>query len=192
PTVVENRALYYYKEAKEKLGIDGKPVLLGPITFVALAKGYDKEGFEQTVEKFIPLYTQILQELKEAGATWVQIDEPIFYTNVTEETVALADKVYGTFAEEDHELNIMFETYLEKIFHYEKLNQLPVKAIGLYFVHGDSISLLKRHGIPKDNALAGGIVDGRNVRRADLKEKWTDLETITQYVHAEQLIIQPS
>src|SRR5699024_2104811 len=79
-TGVENRALYYYKEAKEKLGIDGKPVLLGPITFVALAKGYDKEGFEQTVEKFIPLYTQILQELKEAGATWVQIDEPIFST----------------------------------------------------------------------------------------------------------------
>src|SRR5699024_11835846 len=70
-------------------------------TFVALAKGYDKEGFEQTVEKFIPLYTQILQELKEAGATWVQIDEPIFSTNVTEETVALAEKVYGAFAEED-------------------------------------------------------------------------------------------
>src|SRR5699024_1110024 len=100
PTVVENRALYYYKEAKEKLGIDGKPVLLGPITFVALAKGYDKEGFEQPVEKFIPLYTQILQEQKEAGATWVQMDEPILSTNVTEETVAPADKVYGALAEE--------------------------------------------------------------------------------------------
>ena len=192
PTVVENRALYYYKEAKEKLGIDGKPVLLGPITFVALAKGYDKEGFEQTVEKFIPLYTQILQELKEAGATWVQIDEPIFSTNVTEETVALADKVYGAFAEEVPELNIIFQTYFEKIFHYEKIIQLPVKAIGLDFVHGDSISLLKRHGFPKDKVLAAGIVDGRNVWRADLKEKLTELETIKQFVHDDQLIIQPS
>src|SRR5699024_9917243 len=120
PTVVENRALYYYKEAKEKLGIDGKPVLLVPITSVALGKAYDKEGIEQTVEKFIPLYTQILQELKEAGATWVQIDEPIFSTNVTEETVALAEKVYGAFAEEVPELNIIFQTYFEKIFHYER------------------------------------------------------------------------
>src|SRR5699024_3631371 len=117
-TVVENRALYYYKEAKEKLGIDGKPVLLGPITFVALAKGYDKEGFEQTVEKFIPLYTQILQELKEAGATCVQIDQPTFSTNVTDETVALPDKEYGTFAEEVPKLNIIFHTYCETMSHY--------------------------------------------------------------------------
>src|SRR5699024_4606603 len=116
-TVVENRAVYYYKEAKEKIGIDVKHVLLEPVTSVALVKGYDNEEFEQTVEKFIPLYTQILQELKEAGATWVQIDEPIFSTNVTEETVALADKVYGAFAEEVPELNIIFQTYFEKIFH---------------------------------------------------------------------------
>lgn len=39
PTLVENRALYYYNEAKEKLGIDGKPVILGPITFLKLSKG---------------------------------------------------------------------------------------------------------------------------------------------------------
>src|SRR5699024_12040756 len=123
------------------------PVLLGPITFVALAKGYDKEGFEQTVEKFIPLYTQILQELKEAGATWVQIDEPIFSTNVTEDTVALADKVYGTFAEEVAELNIIFQTYSESILHYAKSIQLPLNASALDYVHRDSIRLLKRHGL---------------------------------------------
>src|SRR5699024_682286 len=70
--------------------------------------------------------------------------------------------------------------------------QLPVKAIGLDFVHGDSISLLKRHGFPKDKVLAAGIVDGRNVWRADLEEKLTELETIKQFVHDDQLIIQPS
>src|SRR5699024_11484122 len=83
-------------------------------------------------------------------------------------------------------------SYFEKIFHYEKIIQLPVKAIGLDFVHGDSISLLKRHGFPKDKVLAAGIVDGRNVWRADLKEKLTELETIKQFVNDDQLIIQPS
>src|SRR5699024_9891139 len=45
PSLVENRALYFYQEAKEKLGIDGKPVLLGPITFLKLSKGYDESQF---------------------------------------------------------------------------------------------------------------------------------------------------
>src|SRR5699024_11812796 len=83
-------------------------------------------------------------------------------------------------------------TYFEKIFHYERIIQLPVKAIGLDFVHGDSISLLKRHGFPKDKMLAAGIVDGRNVWRADLSEKLTELERIKQFVNYDNLIIQPS
>src|SRR5699024_12366618 len=89
-------------------------------------------------------------------------------------------------------LIIIFQTYIEKIFHYVKIIQLPMKAIGLYFVHGDSISLLKRHRFPKDKVLAAGIVDGRNVWRADLKENLSELETIKQFVHDDQLIIQPS
>lgn len=83
PELLENRALTYYNEAKEKLGIDGKPVLVGPITYIKLAKGYEEADFSKWVDTFIPLYVQILQELKEAGATWVQIDEPIFSTNVS-------------------------------------------------------------------------------------------------------------
>src|SRR5699024_8140711 len=46
PSLVDNRALRFYNEAKEKLGIDGKPVLLGPITYVTLAKGYEESEFE--------------------------------------------------------------------------------------------------------------------------------------------------
>lgn len=192
PSVVENRALHYYKEAKEQLGIDGKPVLLGPITYVALAKGYEESEFTKTVEAFIPLYTQILQELEAAGASWIQIDEPIFSTNVNEETVALAETVYGEFVKDVPNLNIIFQTYFEKVFYYERITQLPVKAIGLDFVHGDSLELLKKHGFPKDKVLAAGIVDGRNVWRADLSEKLTKLETIKQFVHDDQLIVQPS
>lgn len=192
PTLVENRALRYYNEAKEKLGIDGKPVLLGPITYVALSKGYDESAFASLVEKFLPLYTQILQELAEAGASWVQIDEPIFSTNVSEDFVALAEKVYGEFAEKAPGIKVIFQTYFEKLFHYEAITKLPVAAIGLDFVHGDSLNLLKTYGFPKDKVLAAGIIDGRNVWRADLEEKLTTLETIKQFVQGDQLIVQPS
>jgi len=85
PKLVDNRALNYYKEAKEKLGIDGKPVILGPITFLKLAKGYDDSEFAQLVDRFIPLYVEQLKQLQVAGAKWVQIDEPMFVTKVDEE-----------------------------------------------------------------------------------------------------------
>ncbi len=192
PELVENRALTYYKEAKEKLGIDGKPVLLGPITYLQLSKGFEADEFAGLVETFTPLYVQILQELQEAGARWVQIDEPIFATNVDEEVIAAAEKVYATFAEEAPGINIIFQTYFEKVSHYERIAALPVKGLGLDFVHGDSLELLKTYGFPKDKVLAAGVVDGRNVWRADIGEKLTTLETIKQFVQDDQLIIQPS
>ena len=77
PKLVENRPLAFYKEAKEKLGIDGKPVILGPVTFIKLAKSSGEENFATLLQQFTPLYIQVLKELAEAGAKWVQIDEPI-------------------------------------------------------------------------------------------------------------------
>ena len=72
PFLVENRPLTFYKEAKEELGIDGKPVLLGPITFLKLGKGYEHAEFPQLLQAFLPLYIQVLQELQDAGVNWVQ------------------------------------------------------------------------------------------------------------------------
>jgi len=192
PRLVENRSLTYYNEAKEKLGIDGKPVILGPITYLQLSKGFEADDFDALVDTFTPLYVQILEELQTAGATWVQIDEPIFSTNVDETVIVAAEKVYQTLAKNVPGINIIFQTYFEKVFHYERIVNLPVKAIGLDFVHGDSLSLLKTYGFPKDKVLAAGIVDGRNVWRASINEKLTMLETIKQFVHDDQLIVQPS
>src|SRR5690625_3363857 len=192
PRLVENRSLTYYNEAKEKLGIDGKPVILGPITYLQLSKGFEADDFDALVDTFTPLYVQILEELQTAGATWVQIDEPIFSTNVDETVIVAAEKVYQTLAKNVPGINIIFQTYFEKVFHYERIVNLTVKAIGFDFVHGDSLSILKTYGFPKDKVLAAGIVDGRNVWRASINEKLTMLETIKQFVHDDQLIVQPS
>ncbi len=192
PTLVDNRPLALYKEAKEKLGIDGKPVIVGPITYIKVSKGYEEADFSALVKTFTPLYVQVLKELAEAGATWVQIDEPIFSTNVSDEVVAAAKEVYETFAKEVPGIKIIFQTYFERIFSYEEIIKLPVSGFGLDFVHGDSLEQLKTHGFPKDKVLAAGVVDGRNVWRSDLEEKYTLLESIKQFVNEDQLIVQPS
>src|SRR5690625_4537840 len=192
PTLVENKPLTFYNEAKEKLGIDGKPVLLGPITYLKLSKGYEEDDFSKLIEQFLPLYVQVLKELAEAGATWVQIDEPIFSTNVSAEVVDYAKEVYEAFHKEVPEINVIFQTYFERIFHYEEIIKLPVQGIGIDFIHGNSLEQLKTYGFPKDKVLAAGVINGRNVWRANLEEKYTLLETIKQFVAGEQLIIQGS
>lgn len=192
PVLTENRPLAFYQEAKEKLGIDGKPVILGPITYLKLAKGYDAEDFPKLLEAFVPLYIQILKELEDAGASWVQIDEPIFGTNLSEELINAARQVYEQFSKEAPKLKLILQTYFEHIVNYKEVAAFPVHAIGIDFVHGNSLELIKQDGFPADKVLAAGIIDGRNVWLANLKNKWELLENIKQYVKQDQLIIQPS
>src|SRR5699024_9974017 len=171
PELVDNRPLEFYKEAKEKLGIEGKPVILGPITYVKLSKGFENKDFKSVLDKFVPLYTQVLKELADAGAEWVQIAEPILSTSDADDVVQYAQEVHETFNKEVAGIKVVLQTYLERIFDYKEITSLPVQGIGIDFVHGDSLSQLKEAGFPSDKVLAAGIVDGRNVWRANLEEK---------------------
>lgn len=67
PVLTENRPLAAYREAKEKLGIEGKPVIVGPLTFLKLSKGYQPSETDAWLERLLPLYVQILQELAQEG-----------------------------------------------------------------------------------------------------------------------------
>ncbi|MED1607626.1 5-methyltetrahydropteroyltriglutamate--homocysteine S-methyltransferase [Cytobacillus kochii] len=194
PTLAENRPLAFYKEGKEKLEIDGKPVILGPITFVKLSKGYKESEFKSIVNQFVPLYAQILKELQQEGALWVQIDEPILATTLTEEDISLYQAVYQTLHEAAPQINIILQTYFESITYYEAVTSLPVQAIGLDFVHdaGQNLASLQKFGFPSDKVLAAGVIDGRNIWGAKLDNKLSLIEEITEIVPKDRLIIQPS
>lgn len=192
PKLIENRPLFFYKEAKEKLGIDGKPVILGPVTYLKLSKGYEEKDFSNLLDTFVPLYEQILQELEEAGATWVQMDEPIFGMNVSKEVIDEAKQVYTKLNQAAPGLKLILQTYFEHIVHYEEVVHLPVQAIGLDFVFGDSFELIKKYGFPEDKVLAAGIINGRNVWRTNLEEKLNELEEIQTFIKNSELIVQPS
>lgn len=59
----DNRPLRLYEEAKQELGVDGKPVILGPYTFLKLAKGYTQEQFATILKQLVAPYVQLLSEL---------------------------------------------------------------------------------------------------------------------------------
>ncbi|ODG92190.1 MULTISPECIES: 5-methyltetrahydropteroyltriglutamate--homocysteine S-methyltransferase [Bacillaceae] len=194
PTLVENRPLEFYKEAKQKLNIEGKPVILGPVTFVKLSKGYNENDFKSVVNQFVPLYAKILHDLQKEGVEWVQIDEPILSTSISKEEVALFNDVYQTLREAAPNIKLILQTYFESIDNYQDVISLPVDGIGLDFVHdnGQNLASIKKYGFPKDKILAAGVIDGRNIWRANLNDKHSILTQITEFVSKEQVIVQPS
>ncbi|KIL47191.1 5-methyltetrahydropteroyltriglutamate--homocysteine S-methyltransferase [Jeotgalibacillus soli] len=190
----ENKPLQAYREAKDKLGIEGKPVIVGPYTFIKLAKGYEDKELPQFILELLPLYEQLLKELEQDGVKWVQIDEPILVTSITHDEMKTVEFIYKKLNEAAPDLSIMLQTYFDAVEWYEEVMKLPVQGIGLDFVHGGEKTLasLKAYGFPKDKVLAAGVIDGRNIWRADLKKKYDLIQTITAIVPNERLLVQPS
>lgn len=218
PFLAENRPLKYYLEAKEELGIDGKPVIVGPLTFLKLAKDYEENQpteqsqcecgcghdhgngaieqseFKKLLDKLVPLYQQILSELADAGAKYIQIDEPVLTGDFDTQELGYLKDTYAKFREAAPDVNLILQTYFESVEDYQVLTELPVDVIGLDFVHdfGENLAAIKEIGLPADKKLAVGIVDGRNIWRSDLTVKLALLEEITAVIPKEQLILQPS
>ncbi|MRD45583.1 5-methyltetrahydropteroyltriglutamate--homocysteine S-methyltransferase, partial [Bacillus thuringiensis] len=61
PVLTENKPLAAYREAKDKLGIEGKPVIVGPLTFLKLSKGYAASETDAWLDRLLPLYAQVLK-----------------------------------------------------------------------------------------------------------------------------------
>lgn len=194
PTLVRNRPLEAYREAKTELGIEGKPVIVGPYTFVKLSKHYGNRSFADWVRQFVPLYARILQELEAEGVRWVQLDEPCLVMDIPAEDMELITDVYEQLHQAAPQLHLLLQTYFEGIEHYEQVVSLPVQGIGLDFVHGYETNRanLTRWSFPQDKWLFAGIIDGRNVWAADQEQKCNLLSELLQYVTSSRLSIQPS
>ncbi len=194
PKLVENRPLTLFKEAKEKLGINGKPVILGPITFIALSKGIDDHKGNILLQKLVPLYIEMLQQLEEAGAEWIQLDEPILVKELDDARLQQLKEVYSALSQAVSKSKIILQTYYEAVEHYEEIINLPVAGLGLDFVHDNGVNLerLENSGFPKNKVLAAGIIDGRNVWKTNLHKKSKIIDRLIKIVGKDHLIIQPS
>ncbi|WP_312754621.1 5-methyltetrahydropteroyltriglutamate--homocysteine S-methyltransferase [Rummeliibacillus suwonensis] len=192
--LTENTILKAYKEAKEELGIEAKPTIIGPYTFSRLTKGYDAKTEPEYILKLIPLYIQVLKQLVEAGAEWIQIEEPSLVTTLDKADIATVKEIYSQIVEEVPNAKILLQTYFESVSFFEEIVNLPVAGIGLDFVHGykGNMDALRKFGFPKNKVLAAGIINGRDIWRADLAEKYNTLQAIQQLSKCENIWIQSS
>ncbi len=194
PVLTSNKPLEAYRFARDRAGIEGKPVVVGLFTFLKLSKGFPASRLADQAERFLPVYVQMLKELDREGVKWVQIDEPSLAMDMTEAEIEVAESIYRAIAKEVTSLNIMLQTYFEAVDHLPRMVTWPVHGIGLDFVHdnGQNLTMLESIEWPANKVLGAGIVDGRNVWRSDLDEKRRLIERIVNRVPADRIILQPS
>lgn len=174
----------------QSLNINAHPVIVGPITFVKLSKG-GTQSFEEKVNTLLPLYKEVLQSLVDAGAEYIQIDEPALVTDDSSEYETITQAAYDYFAEAGLGEHLVLQTYFERV-NLKFLNGLPVKGLGLDFVHDNGFNLqqIKAGDLDSSKTLHAGIIDGRNVWAADIEAKKELIETLQAY--SNDLVIQPS
>ena len=189
PKVEKNTLLERFKYA-QSINVNAHPVIVGPITFVKLSKG-DNQSFEEKVQTLLPLYKEVLSSLIQAGAEYIQIDEPILVTDDSESYEDITKEAYEYFAQADLGEKLVIQTYFERV-HLKFLSSLPVGGLGLDLVHDNGYNLkqIEDGDFDQSKALYAGIIDGRNVWAADIEAKKQLIETLQQ--HTQQLVIQPS
>lgn len=94
---IEYNALLERFKYAQSLNINAHPVIVGPITFVKLSKG-GHQSFEEKVRALLPLYKEVLQQLVDAGAQYIQVDEPILVTDSSSDYETITKEAYDYLA----------------------------------------------------------------------------------------------
>jgi 5-methyltetrahydropteroyltriglutamate--homocysteine methyltransferase len=182
-----------FQEARE-LGITAKPVLLGPLTYLSLAKihGEDFDRFE-LLEQLTEVYCEILEKLSHLGADWVQLDEPVLALDLEPEVGQLFQKTYRRLRSSDTILRLQVTSYFGPLDdNLEILRKLPVDAIHLDAVSAPGELEPMMAGFPEALTLSVGIVSGRNIWKNDFTRSLGVLEKVRAKLGDERLIVSAS
>ena len=187
-----DKPLREYAEARS-LGIQTRPVLLGPLSFLLLAKptepGFSPLGL---LDPLLDAYAQLLRDLDAAGAGWVQLDEPALAADRTGPELAALRQAYHRLGALTKRPALMVATYFGEIgAALPVLAASPVEAVGLDFVAGPgNREALAQTGGIGGKTLVAGVVDGRNVWRTELSGALSTCASLAGL--ADQLIVSTS
>lgn len=161
-------------------GATTRPVLVGPVTLLALSKAADgaTDGFRplDRLDDLLPAYVELLAAARAAGAGWVQLDEPALVTETLPtppgELADAARRAYEVLgAATDRPALLVAATWGTLDTALPALAQAPIEAIAVDLVRGalpDVPAGPVRDGLA-GKTLVAGVVDGRNIWRADLE-----------------------
>lgn len=186
------RILDIVAEAKDA-GHTVRPFLVGPVTLLALSKPAEDAAVDfnplARLAELTQAYQAVLAELAKAGVEWIQLAEPALTADLTiatdEELAAYATQAYGQILGEENRPQVLLSTPYGSL-------RAGLKAVVDAAPEALQVDLAPvTLGADKDYAqrvaqavkgtnitLAAGVIDGRNIWAADLRERLTVLETL--------------
>ena len=189
--LVSTKAVREYREAKA-LGIETRPVLLGPVSYLLLGKtrGANFEPLS-LLPRLLPVYAETLRLLAEAGASWVQIDEPCLVLDLSDTARTAFGDAYTTLTNGSASPKIMLTTYFGSLAdNLSTALALPVHGLHVDLVRAPEQLDAVIAGARPDLVLSLGVIDGRNVWAADLNAILDRIEPVV--ASGREVVVAPS
>jgi 5-methyltetrahydropteroyltriglutamate--homocysteine methyltransferase len=182
-----------FKEAKE-LGIHTRPVLIGPVSFLLLGKMEGEGNALELLDALLPVYEDVLGRLAEAGATDVQMGEPFLALDLSGEALDAYGRAYDRLSGvAPEQLDLHLATYFDGLRgNLEPALRLPVASVHLDLVRAPDQLSQALDLVPSGVKLSLGLIDGRNVWRADLDAKLEVAKDAARELGPERVMVGPS
>ncbi|MGH3324539.1 MAG: 5-methyltetrahydropteroyltriglutamate--homocysteine S-methyltransferase, partial [Streptomyces sp.] len=179
------------------LGHTARPVLVGPVSYLLLAKPAPgvAADFEPLtlLDRLLPVYAEVLADLRAAGAEWVQLDEPALVADRTPAELNAAARAYRELGTLTDRPKLLVASYFDRLGEaLPVLAKAPVEGLALDFTGPAAANVddLARAGGLPGKRLVAGVVDGRNVWINDLKRSLSTLASLLGF--ADRVDVAPS
>lgn len=184
-----------FDEVQEALdaGLNPRPVLVGPVTFLKFGKSRNASlKLTDVLPGLLAVYREVLLKLKDMGVTKVQIDEPVLCTDIESDDHVLFAEAYDQLYVEGQD--IILTTYFETLGdNADMVFTLPVKGVHIDLVRGGrQLGNCIKKAASTDKTLSLGVVDGRNIWKNDLRKSITTVKTVVDALGADNVVVASS
>ena len=186
-----NKPLAEFYEAQAQ-GHKARPVLLGPVSFLLLSKSVDGSDRLALLDALVLAYIELLGQLADAGAEWVQLDEPCLVLDLDADDHAAYRQAYATLAAA-RTPHLLLASYFGALGDNLKLaTSLPVDGLHIDLVRAPEQLDAVLDALPEGQVLSAGVVDGRNIWRSRPDRVTALLKKAHARIGSERLWIAPS
>jgi 5-methyltetrahydropteroyltriglutamate--homocysteine methyltransferase len=191
--LASTKPLDEFNEARA-IGVQTRPVLLGPVSFLLLGKtGREELSALALLDRLLPVYEELLRRLAAAGADWVQIDEPCLALDLPIDVARVFPQVYTRLSAAAPAVRLLLASYFGDLGPYlSTVLRLPVAAVHLDLVRAPQQLERALAEAPQTLTLSLGVVDGRNVWRSDLESALSLVERAVEARGSERVLLAPS
>ena len=189
--LASTKAIDEYLEAKA-LGIETRPVLIGPVSLLLLGKMHGASPLS-LLDRLLPVYAELLGRLAQVGAQWIQLDEPMLVTDLSDDARSAHSHAYDVLRATAPNVKLLVATYFGSLSDNLPIaTSLPVDGLHVDLIRSPEQLEAVARALPASRMLSAGVIDGRNIWRTDLDKAHAALRRIADIRGTDNLWVAPS